>query len=64
MKGDNLRILLVFTEYSQTNLGRNQSPFCTKFKSGVKKWVISVLGEKRLPKWVVLLHVRLYTDLL
>ena len=50
MKGDNLRILLVFTEYSQTNLGRNQSPFCTKFGPGVKKVGHFCLGRKKAAK--------------
>ena len=50
MKGDNLRILLVFTEYSQTNLGRNQSPFCTKFDPGVKKVGNFCLGRKKAAK--------------
>ena len=50
MKGDNFRILLVFTEYSQTNLGRNQSPFCTKFGSGVKKVGHFCLGRKKAAK--------------
>ena len=50
MKGDNLPVLLVFTEYSQTNLGRNQSPFCTKFKSGVKKVDNFSLGRKKTDK--------------
>ena len=50
MKGDNLLHLLVFTEYSQTNLERNQSPFCTKKGSGVKKVGHFCLGRKKAAK--------------
>ena len=50
MKGNNFPHLLVFTEYSQTNLGRNQSPFCTKFSSGVKKVGDFCLGRKKAAK--------------
>ena len=50
MKGDNLPVLLAFTEYSQTNLGRNQSPFCTKFSLGVKKVDHFCLGRKKAAK--------------
>ena len=50
MKGDNFLVLLVFTEYSQTNLGRNQSPFCTKFRPRVKKVVHFSLERKKTDK--------------
>ena len=50
MKGDNFPYLLVFAEYSQTNLGRNQSPFCTKFGPGVKKVGYFCLGRKKAAK--------------
>ena len=50
MKGDNLQYLLVFAEYSQTNLRRNQSPFCTKFNPGVKKVGHFCLGRKKAAK--------------